>query len=144
MVDRLVLKDGQIEFVVDQAFGDMRLQLHIAADRRQIAQPCAFIGHWEALADAQGEGRVQVEEERRAMVVVEEHQHVCLLLGQPGSHRCVAVEQRLPQGILLFALVVGHPDGGNVRGSDAADDACHAALLRYVPATGSDRLRIID
>lgn len=139
MVDRLVLEHGQVEFVIDQAFGDMRLQLHVAADRRQLAQPRAFVGNRKAFAHAQREGGIQIEEERRAVVVVEEHQHVGPLLGQPRGHWRVAVEQRFPYRVLLLALVVGHPDGGNVRGPDTADDACHVVLLRRGPGPGRGR-----
>lgn len=104
VVDGFVLEYGQIEFVIDQAFGDMRLQLHVAANRRQVAQPCAFVGNREALAHAQREGGVQIEEERRATVVVEEHQHVGLLLDQPRGHRRVTVEQRLHTGSCCLPL----------------------------------------
>ncbi len=61
MVDGFVLEHGQVEFVVDQAFGDMCLQLHIATNRRQVAQPRTLVGNRKAFAHAEREGGVQIE-----------------------------------------------------------------------------------
>ena len=100
----------------------------MALDVRQRPAARAFVGQLEARAHAEREGRIEVEEEARRVVVVEEHQHVGPLLGEPARDRLVALEQRRPRGIVLLALVVGDADGGHVRGADAADDRCHAVL----------------
>ena len=60
--------------------GDVAGELGVALDRRQLARPAALIGHRVLLADAEREVRVVVEEERGDVVVVDEEQHVGLLL----------------------------------------------------------------
>src|SRR5213075_1183755 len=88
-----------------------------------------FIGDAVLVADAEREGRIVVEEEGGGVVVEAEEEHVGLLLRQPLRHRLVALEERLPVRVVLLALVERHRDRGHVRRADAADDACHAAIL---------------
>ncbi len=130
MVDGLGLEEGDVELVVDQGLADVGLEIDVAAQVRQTAQARAFVGDGEALADPEREGRVEVEEQGGGVVVVEEHQHVRLLGGQPFGDRLVAREQRRPGRVILFLLVIGHPDGGDVRRADAADDPGHGQSPR--------------
>jgi hypothetical protein len=83
------------------------------------------VGDRELVGDAEREGRIVVEEEGAGVVVVEEHQHVRLLLRQPRLDRLITLEQRDPVRIVLLAAVVGAGDGGNVGSADAADDVGH-------------------
>src|SRR5256885_231335 len=75
------------------------------------------------------EGGHLVEEEVQAVVVVEHHHHVGALRGQPFADGREAVEEGLPVGLVLQALVDGVADGGNVRGAEAADEMCHGGCL---------------
>src|SRR5689334_5590550 len=72
-----------------------------------------------------------IEEESRGVVVEAEKKHVGLLFGEPSCDRLVALEERLPVGIVLLALVERDADGRHVRGADPANDPCHARILRY-------------
>lgn len=45
MIDGLVLEERKVEFVVDQRFSDMRLEVYVPANLRQIAQTRALIGY---------------------------------------------------------------------------------------------------
>jgi hypothetical protein len=66
-----------------------------------------------------------IEEEGRRVVVEAEEEYVGFFLLEPACHPLVALEERLPVGIVLLALVERHRDRGNVGGADAADDLGH-------------------
>ena len=80
MVERLALEEGHVELVGHQRCADVRGERRVALDRRQVAGAAALVGDRVLLADAEREGRVVVEEERRDVVVVDVEQHVGLLL----------------------------------------------------------------
>ena len=69
VIERPVLEGRDIELVVDQGFGDVDRERDIALDRRQRPLARALVGDREALADADREGRIEVEEERGRVVV---------------------------------------------------------------------------
>jgi hypothetical protein len=62
MVDGFVLRDRQVKLVVDQALRNVRLQLDVSANWRQITQASAFVSHLELLTDTEFEGGVHVED----------------------------------------------------------------------------------
>src|SRR3954469_9135165 len=103
----------------------MGSERRMALDRGQSPLARTLVGHFEACTGAECERRIQIEEETAEMVVVEEDEHVGVVLGGPRRARLGAAEQRGPGGILLFALVVGEPYGGHMRCADSADNACH-------------------
>src|SRR5438105_738580 len=132
VIERLFLEDGEIEFLIDQRLGHVGRELGMPFDRRYGALAGALVGDLEHGTHAQGEGRIEVEEDAIRMIVVEDDQDVGLLPRQPVGNRLVALEERLPCRVLVLALVEGEPDGGYMRGSDAADDGCHEIRERYV------------
>ena len=79
-----------------------------------VAALAKLVGKLEAATYADRECRVEVEEKAVGVVVVEEHEHVGLLLGEPARDRLVALEQGRPSGLVLPTLVVGHADRGYV------------------------------
>jgi hypothetical protein len=100
-------------------------QREVAADRRQRPHAEAFVGDGVLGRAAHREGRVLVEEEIRAVIVVGHHDRVDAQVAQPVAHRDVGIEERLPCGRAGLAAVVGAAHGRNVRGADAGDDASH-------------------
>ena len=83
MVQRPVLEEGRVELVSHQRVPDVRGELRMSLDRRQIARAGAFIGDMPFVADTERERRVVVEKERADVVVVDQHQDVGALLGEP-------------------------------------------------------------
>src|SRR3954469_2463334 len=96
---------------------------------RDVSHAEPLVGDAVRLANAEREGRVLVEEERGGVVVEAEEEDIGLLLRQPLRHRLVALEERLPVGIALLALVERHRDRGHVGGANAANDASHGGLF---------------
>ena len=128
VVKRLALEVGQVELVGDQAGGDVRGELRVALDRGQVAGAAALVGDRVLLADAEGEGRVVVEEERRDVVVEDVDDRVGLLLAEPVLDRLERLEDRRPGRVVLLVLVVGEANGRRVRCRNAADDPGHVRL----------------
>ena len=114
MIEALLLEERQVELIRGEAVGHVAREGGVALDGRQIARAAAFVGHPVLLADAQREVRVVVEEERGDVVVVDEEQHVGLLLGEPSLDRLVAGKDGRPHRILLLLRVEREADGGRV------------------------------
>src|SRR5581483_8612685 len=125
MVEALALKIRQVELIGHESVGDMPRQPGMPLDGRQLAGATALVSHPVTVADAQGEMRVVVEEERGDVVVENKEQHVRTLLRQPALHRLVAGEDRRPDGVLLFVGVEREADSRCVRGGDTAYDRGH-------------------
>ena len=125
VVDRQVLEDGEVELVVHQRVGHVAREAGVAFQGRNGARSQALVRDRVLDAHAQRESRVVIEEKRGRVIVVEEHEHVGLLLIEPGFDRLIASEERSPVGVVLLVAVVGAADGGDVRGADAAEDFCH-------------------
>lgn len=102
MIDGLVLEYGDIELVIDERFENVCLKRYISTDAWEWPRPGPFIGNLEPLTDPERESRVHVEKERRAMVVLEEHQGIHFFLSKPFGDRLVPFEQGSPRLILLF------------------------------------------
>jgi hypothetical protein len=128
VVKRLALEVGQIELIGDQAVRDVRGELGVTLDRGQVAGAAALVGDRVLLADAKGEGRVVVEEERRHVVVKDVDDGVRLLLAEPVLDRLERLEDRRPGRVVLLVLVVGKANGRRVRCRNAADDPRHVRL----------------
>jgi hypothetical protein len=129
VVEALVLEERHVELVGHQRLADVRRQRRMPGDRRQAARPSAFVGHLVALADAEGERRVVVEEERGDVVVVDDDRGVGPLLLQPLLDRGERLEDGCPHGVVALVPVVRESDGRRVRTRDCANDACHVAVL---------------
>src|SRR5262249_5948867 len=126
----------EIELVGREAIRDVPRQRGMPFYLRQWPRAAAFIGHPVFRAHAQREMRVVIEEERRDVIVVDEEQHVGLLLGQPAFDGLVAREDGRPHRVLLLFRVEREADGGGVRGGDAADYCRHGMLLDLRENTG--------
>ena len=70
MVQRPVLEERHVELVGHQRVPDVRGELRMSLDRRQIARTGAFIRHCPFGAHSQCERGVVVEEERGDVIVV--------------------------------------------------------------------------
>jgi hypothetical protein len=102
----------------------------------------ASFGDLVFLADAEGEGRVVVEEERRDVVVEDVDDRVGLLLLEPVLDRLERLEDRRPRRVVLLVLVVGEANGRRVRCRNAADDPGHVRLQKY-PRVSSSSARSV-
>src|SRR5262249_47485485 len=94
-------------------------------DRGEPPRSTAFVRDPEALAHAEREVRIVVEEERSHVVVVDEEQHVRALVRKPLLHGLVALEDRCPDRILLLLGVEREADRGRVGGGDPSDYGGH-------------------
>ncbi len=133
MVDRQVLPDRDVEFVVHERIGHVPRQGRMAFERRHGARAQAFVRDRILGGDAERESGIVVEEESGRVIIVEKHEHVGLLLREPPLDRLVALEERRPVGVALLLAVVSRADGGHVRRAYSADDSRHAL---YAVATG--------
>ena len=97
----------------------------MAVDRGYSTFAATFIGNFIAIADAQYERRVVIEEKGRDVIVVDEEQHVGTLRFKPRTNRREGIENGFPNRIGLFAVIQRKPDGGRMGNGDAADDGCH-------------------
>src|SRR5690606_11169515 len=93
------------------------------------ARAATFVSGVIFLAHAQREVRVVVEEERGDVVVEDVKQNVGLVLCQPVLNGLVALEDRLPDRILMLLRVERETDGGGMRGGDPTDDPGHCLNL---------------
>ena len=71
MVERLVLEERHVELFGHQRLTDVMREARMPGDRRQVARAAAFVGDLVAVADAERERRVVIEEERRDVIVVD-------------------------------------------------------------------------
>ena len=145
VVEAPALEERHVELVGHQRLADVAGQRAVALDRGQLAEAAAFVGDLPLLAHAQHEGRVVVEEERRHVVVVDQEQHVRLLLLQPGLDRLIGFEDRLPDRVFLLLAVQREADGGGVGSGDHAHDTGHGVppasdVARAAPAALADGL----
>ena len=122
MLDAHLLADRQIEFSFYEFFTKMNRKFCVAAHFGQRPRAEAFVADRIALGDTEGEGRVLVEHEIGAVVVVDDDRHVRLQLGEPLAHRHVGVRERLPRRRLHLAAVVGDAHRRHVREAYAGDD----------------------
>jgi len=83
----------------------MRGELGVARNGRKRALAPALVGDLVQLGDADRERRNHVEEERGEVIVREQDHDVGALALEPGPHRRIAVEQRLPVGALFLVPV---------------------------------------
>lgn len=141
MVERLALEEGQVELFHHQRLADMRGQPRMAHDGGQVALATALVSDLIALADAERERRVMVEEERGHMVVVgHDHEIRRLDIGQPLLDRREGLEDRGPDRAVLSLRLrsEGEADGGGVR--DAATPPMMLAMPRVLLCDGSGLL----
>ena len=125
MVERHLLADRRIELIVHQRPREVPGEIRIARQVRQRPFPPALIRLGVRRADAEGEGRVSVEEKLVHVVVVNDQEQIRPHLIQPLPGRNVTIEQRRPHRLLLLSAVPGHADRGRVGGADAADHCRH-------------------
>ena len=97
VVQRHLLADRRIELVVHQRAREVPGEIRIARQIRQRPLPPALIRLGVRRADAEGEGRVGVEEELVHVVVVNDQEQIRPDLVQPLPCRHITVEQRRPE-----------------------------------------------
>ena len=121
MVEPLLLKEGEVELVRDEAMRDVLCERGMAFDGRQRPRSAAFVGHGKRLREAQREVRIVVEEKRSDVIVVDVEQHVRLLLLEPRAHGGKALEDRRPDRIVGRLRVDRVSDRRRVGRGESAD-----------------------
>ena len=125
MVESLVLKKRDVEFVGNKTGGNMVCKRGMSLHWRQLTRPAAFIRGRIGLSDAESKRGIVVEEERRDVIVENEKQYIRFLFGEPIAHRLITLENGRPDRIVLFLPVKREPNGGRVRACNSPDYFCH-------------------
>ena len=135
MVDIHFVDDGHVEFVEDQALGDMPGQVRLADHVGHRARPPALVGRLVAFATADREGRDDLHVEGGGMVIIDQDHDIGLFLRDPLPRPVIAGEQRLPIRLGGLLEVHGSADGGHMAGGDAGSDAGHQrfSLMERTP-----------
>jgi hypothetical protein len=134
VVDGHLLATADVELVGDEGVDEVPRQLRVALERRQGRDAPALVLVAVLERGTDGECRHLVEEEVEPVVVVDDDCDVRLVLLQPLAHRRIAVEERLPVGVVEQLAGDGVADRGDVGGSDAAYDPGHVVILPASPA----------
>jgi DNA-binding transcriptional LysR family regulator len=122
MIECSVLEERHVELVGHQRIPDVRRELWMSLDRRQVSRTAAFIGNLPLGPHTQCECRVMVEEERRGVIVVDYQQHIRALLLEPYRQRCEVLKDRHPRRVVALFAIEREADSRRVRGGDATDD----------------------
>ena len=130
MVDLHFLAGGQVELVGHQRFDQVPGELRVAGERRHRLQSPALVGVGVLRRGADREGRHLVEEEIQAMIVVDHDGDIGPHPLEPGAHRRVAVEKRLPVRLILHLPRDRIADGRDMRAGNSADDGGHGSAPR--------------
>ncbi len=125
VIDLDLLADHRVEAVVDEAVDEVPREIHRALEGRDRPSPPALVDGPVFLRAANREGRHLVEEERVAVIVEDHNGDVGLVPSHPFLSRDVTVEERLPVGRVAQAPVEGHPDRGNMRRPEPANQLRH-------------------
>jgi hypothetical protein len=72
---------------------------------------------------------IVIDEERRHVIVINEEQHIRLLLRQPAPDGFVAFEDGSPVRVFFFMGIERKPDRGCMGAGDSADDLGHGLVL---------------
>src|SRR5262245_27129407 len=92
VIQRLVLKERDIELVrnkrVRNVLGKRRMTLY----RRQSSRPASFVGRRVGFPDSQSKRRVVIEEKRCHVIVENKEKVVRLLLREPVANGLIALE----------------------------------------------------
>ncbi len=119
VVDLHPVDDGEIEIILDHGLRDMRRELRMADHLGHRTRAPALVGYRKLGRGADRKGRDDIEAEGVGVIVVDEENHVRLVILQPLLGEVVALEDRLPIRLGGLAEVERGADGRNVRGVDA-------------------------
>src|SRR5215475_13654930 len=106
VIDAHLLANRRVEFVFDQAFGEVPRKGAVAREVGKVTFAPSFVRLRMRLADPQREGRVGVEEEPVHMIVVDNDHQVWSQPIKPNLRRFVTLKQWRPYGVLLQSPVV--------------------------------------
>ena len=127
MIQWLVLKEGDVELVGDEARRDVVRKLRMALDGRQRSSASALVCRGIGVSDSQRERGVVIKEERSDMIIENEEENVWLLLCEPVAYGLIAFEDRSPNRIVLFLAIKGEADCRRMRAGDSTYNFCHNA-----------------
>ena len=93
-----LLAHRDVEFVIDELFGEVPGKVRIAGYRWQRANAETFVTDGVLVGCAEGEGREFVEKEIAAVIVIDNDGDIGFDIAQPFLHWLIGVEQRFPSG----------------------------------------------
>src|SRR5665213_3578318 len=96
VMDVHLVDDGQVEIVLDHRLGDMRCQFRMADHVRHRARPPALVSRDEFRRSTDRKGRDDIEAESVGMIIVDEKDHIRLLILEPLFGDLVTLENRPP------------------------------------------------
>ncbi len=110
MIHVHLVHDGEIELIQDQRLRQVRCELWMPLNDRHWSRPPALIGGLKLRRTAKRERGNQLERECGRVIVVDEDDHIDLLLGNPLLGEFKTLEYRLPIGFVGLAQVDGSAD----------------------------------
>src|SRR5579863_6386894 len=125
MIERLTLKERQVEFICNQALGNMTRESRMTFYGRKLARSTSFIRDPVLLPHAEGEVRIVIKEKRGDVVIEDEEQYVRPLLCQPCLDWSVSFEYGGPHRIGLLLGVERKADGRRMRRCNATQNLRH-------------------
>ena len=128
VIDVHPVDDRHVELIEDRRLRDVPRELRMALHVGHRARSPAFVGGVEHVGAADGERRDHFERERRSVIVVDQHDDVRHVVGDPALAELVALEHRLPVRLRGLAEVDRGADGRDVRGCDACGDPVPSSL----------------
>ena len=120
-----LVDDGEVEVLLDDRVCNMRSEGGMAFHYGHRTRTPAFIGRLEAGGATNGKRGNDVEAESGGVVVVDQNDHVRLLLGYPFLALGIAGEDLLPVRFVRLAVVQCCTDGGHMAGGDGSSDTGH-------------------
>ena len=127
VVDIQFVDDGHVEFVKDQALGNVPCQIRVAFDIRHRSWAPAFIANAKPLATTDGKGGDQAHVEIGGVVVIDQNDHIGLAGRFPLAGPVIAAKDRAKIIVVRFALIHRHAQQGHMAGADTGGNAGHVS-----------------
>ena len=128
MIDIHLVDDRHVELVEDQALRDMPGQIGMAFDVWHFPRSPAFVGRSVAFAAADCECGNDLHVEGGCVVVIDQHDHVGEVLGDPFARPFVPREDRREILVAHLALIGGDAEQRDMAGRYPCGNPCHQRL----------------
>ena len=133
MVNIHFVHNGQVKILLNHRVGDVGGQFRMAFDHRHRARSPAFIGWLKLRGCANGKSWNHVQAEGGGMIVVDQEDHIGLVVLHPLFAIFIAFKERLPVRFLRFAQVKRGTNGWHVRGKNRSCNFGHDQCA-FLPA----------
>ncbi|MNV55261.1 hypothetical protein D3C71_1474910 [compost metagenome] len=128
-----LVDDGEVKVLLDDRLRNVRGQVRMTNDLGHGARAKALIGHFIFGSGADGERGDQVQAEGRGVVVVDQEDHVGLVVLDPLLAKVIAREHGLPVVLVGLAQVHSRANGWHMRCEHGGGDFGHRQIP-FLPA----------